>query len=156
MLIEKSVNLPASQQKVWQEIENIEGLIWCMPGVEKVEALGNNHWNIILKQKVGFISVTFNCKMKITSSQPQYHLDTVIDADAMAGLGKAVQNQSLDLVPLSENETLAKYKANVALSGKIGAFGQRVLGGKVEELSTAFIKAFTTKLTIPCNETHKL
>jgi uncharacterized protein len=149
MIIEKSVSLPASQKRVWQEIENIEGLIWCMPGVEKVEALGNNQWLILLKQKVGFISVTFNCKMKITKSQPEDHLETTIDANAMAGLGKAVQNQTLDLVPVSDFETMAKYKADVVLSGKIGAFGQRVLGGKVEELSTAFIKAFSTKLATP-------
>jgi len=147
MIIEKSISLPASVEKVWEKIEDLEGIIKCMPGVEDVKDLGNNKWHIVIKQKIGFISATFDASMKLVNWQPPTHLETETDATAKMGLGKAFQNQSLDLVAVSENETLAKYRAEVALSGKIGTFGQRMLSGKVDQLSNDFAKAFIDKLT---------
>lgn len=146
MITEKSINLPASIKQVWSEIEDIEGIIRCMPGVEAVKAMSDRKWHIVIKGKVGFVSVTFDADMKITSWKPPSHLETTVDATARMGLGKAFQTQSLDLVQLSANETLAKYKADVALHGKIGSFGQRIIGGKVEELASGFIEAFIAKL----------
>lgn len=147
MIIEKSVTLPASREEVWKEIEDMGNLILCMPGVQNVEDRGDDKWGIVITQKIGFISITFDAEMKVTNMQPPNHLETATDATARRGLGKAFQNQSLDLEAISDKETLARYKADVALVGKIGTFGQRVLGGKVGELATKFIDAFTTKLT---------
>ena len=147
MIIEKSISLPAPVEKVWEKIEDLEGVIRCMPGVQDVKALGDNKWRIEMKQKVGFISVTFDADMKVTKWEPPTHLETKTDATARMGLGKVFQNQSLDLVATSENETTAKYKAEVALSGKIGTFGQRILSGKVDQLSNDFAKAFIDKLS---------
>ena len=118
-----------------------------MPGVEKVESLGDNKWRIVIKQKVGFISATFDADMKVISWQPPTHLEAHIDATARMGLGKAIQSQTLDLVAVSENETMAKYKADITLSGKIGTFGQKILGGKTDQLASQFAQAFITKLT---------
>jgi len=147
MIIEKSFNLPASVEKVWEKIEDLESIIRCMPGVEDVKDLGDNKWHIVMKQKIGFISSTFDASMKVVNWQPPKHLETDTDATAKMGLGKVFQSQSLDLVAVSENETMAKYKAEVALSGKIGTFGQRILSGKVDQLANDFAKAFIDKLT---------
>ncbi|MFC1995900.1 CoxG family protein [Chloroflexota bacterium] len=147
MIIEKSISLPAKIEKVWQKIEDLEGIIKCMPGVGDVEDLGGNKWHIVIKQKVGFISATFDAKMEVTNWLPPTHLETATDATAKMGLGKVFQNQSLDLVAVSANETLAKYRAEVILSGKIGTFGQRILGSKVDQLSNDFAKSFIDKLT---------
>ena len=147
MIIEKDISLPAPIEKVWGKIEDLEGIIRCMPGVEDVKDLGDNKWHIVMKQKIGFISATFDANMKLVNWQPPTHLETETDATAKMGLGKAFQNQSLDLVAISENETLAKYRAEVSLSGKIGSFGQRILSGKVDQLSNDFAKAFIEKLT---------
>ncbi len=147
MIIEKSISLPAPVEKVWEKIEDLEGVIRCMPGVQDVKTLGDNKWRIKMNQKVGFISVTFDADMEVTKWEPPTHLETKTDATARMGLGKVFQNQSLDLVAASENETIAKYKAEVALSGKIGTFGQRILSGKVDQLSNGFAKAFIDKLS---------
>ena len=146
MIIEKSINLPASLDKVWSEIENMEDIIRCMPGVEEVKAIGDKRWNIVMKGKVGFVSVMFDAVMQVKEWQPKTHLETTVDATARMGLGKAFQKQSLDLERVSDKETLAKYKADVTLGGKMGSFGQRIIGGKVDELATGFINAFTEKL----------
>jgi carbon monoxide dehydrogenase subunit G len=146
MIIEKSISLPASLKKVWEKIGDLDSIIMCMPGVEDVKNLGDNKWHIVMKQKIGFISATFDAKMKLVNWQPPTHLETETDATAKMGLGKVFQNQRLDLVAISENETLAKYRAEVTLSGKIGTFGQRILSSKVEQLSNDFAKAFIDKL----------
>ena len=147
MIIEKNLNLPASTQDVWRKIENMEAVIRCMPGVEEVNASGDNKWHIVIKQKVGFISATFDAEMKVISWQPPSHLEAAVDATGRKGLGKALMTMNIDLIAASEKETLAKYRSDVTLSGNIATFGQKVLGGKTEQMANGFAEAFTKSLT---------
>lgn len=147
MLIEKNISLPASVKEVWSKIEDMEGIIKCMPGIEKVEAAGENKWHAVMKQKIGFISATFDADIGITSWKPPTHLELAADATARRGLGKVFQTLTLDLIPASERETTAKYRAEISLSGTMGTFGQKVLGGKADQIASQFSQAFIARLT---------
>ena len=145
MIIEKSVIFQEPVQKVWDEIMDIEGIIRCMPGVKGVEVVGDNRFCVEMEQKVGFIRVQFSLKLKVTNLEPPTHLETAADGTAYKGLGKAFQKQSLDLIAISESETKLVYKGDLTLSGKIGTFGQRVLGGKINTVSEEFLRNFVAK-----------
>ena len=145
MLIEKTVTFKEPAQKIWDKIMAMEEVIYCMPGVKSVEAAGENQYRVLMEQKVGFIPVKFSLDLKVTSMQPPAHLETAADGTAMGGAGKAFQKQSLDLIPVSDNETKLVYKGDMTLSGKIGTFGQRVLGGKINSVSDEFLKNFVAK-----------
>ncbi len=146
MKIEKTVNLPASQEVVWRAMEDMEDVILCMPGVSDIQKLSDDVWNFVMKQKIGIVSVVFDVEMKLTEFTKPTLLKTQTEAKARMGLGMAFQNQVLGLEPVSADCTLARYEADVALSGKMGLFGQRVLGGKVEEIANKFLGAFVARL----------
>ncbi len=145
MIIEKTVTFKEPVQKIWDKIMDMEVVIYCMPGVKSVEAAGENKFRVVVEQKVGFISVKFNLELKVTNVQPPTHLETAADGTAAGGLGKAFQKQTLDLISISENETELKYKGDLTISGRIGTFGQRVLGGKINSVSEEFLKNFVAK-----------
>jgi carbon monoxide dehydrogenase subunit G len=145
MIIEKTVTFEEPVQKIWDKIMDMEAVIYCMPGVKSVEAAGENKFHVVVEQKVGFISMKFNLELKVTNVQPPTHLETAADGTAMGGLGKAFQKQSLDLISISENETELKYKGDLTVSGRIGTFGQRVLGGKINSVSEEFLRNFVAK-----------
>lgn len=147
MLVERNVKLPISRQEIWERIENMEMIIGCMPGVEGIKKLEDNKWHITMKQKVGFIVATFDAVMQITLWDPPNRMETHVDASARMGLGKAIQEQSVDFEQVSDNETMVKYRANIVMSGKMGSFGQRIISGKVDQLSTAFIENFLEKFS---------
>lgn len=145
MIIEKTVTFKEPIQKIWDKVMDLEGVIYCMPGVKSVEVAGENKYRVVMEQKVGFIPVKFNLDLKVTSLQPPTHLETTADGTALGGMGKAFQKQSLDLIAVAENETKLMYKGDLNVSGRIGTFGQRVLGGKINSVSEEFLRNFTAK-----------
>jgi len=145
MIIEKTVTFKEPVQKIWDKVMDMEGVIYCMPGVKSVEMVGENKYRVVMEQKVGFIPVKFSLELKVTNLQPPTHLETVADGTAYGGLGKAFQKQSLDLIAVSENEAKLIYKGDLTLSGRIGTFGQRVIGGKINSVADEFLKNFVDK-----------
>ena len=145
MIIEKTVIFDEPIQKIWEKIMDMEGVIRCMPGVKSVEAGDANHYRVVMEQKVGFIPVKFNLDLKVTNLQAPTHIETAADGTAVGGMGKAFQKQSLDLLQLSDSKTELRYKGDLNVSGRIGTFGQRVLGGKINSVSEEFLKNFITK-----------
>ena len=145
MIIEKTVTFKEPVQKIWDKIMDMESVIYCMPGIKQVEMVDENRYRVVMEQKVGFIAVKFNLDLKVTNLQPPTHLETVADGTAYGGLGKAFQKQSLDLIAISEHEAKLIYKGDLTLSGRIGTFGQRVLGGKINSVADDFLKNFVAK-----------
>ena len=145
MIVEKSVSFNEPVQKVWDKITDMEGTINCMPGVKSIEVLGENRFRIEMEQKVGFITVKFKVELRVTDLKPPTHLETAVDGTAHGGLGKAFQKQSLDLIAVSEDETKLVYKGDLTLSGRIGTFGNRVLGGKINSVADEFLKIFADR-----------
>ena len=146
MIIEKTVTFKEPAQKIWDKITgDMPAVIYCMPGVQSVEALGDNKYRVDMEQKVGFIPVKFKLELKVINLVPPAHLETTADGTAQGGLGKAFQKQSLDLVPVSESITRLVYKGDLTVSGRIGTFGQRVLGSKTESVAVEFLKNFVAK-----------
>ena len=145
MIIEKSVTFEESVQNIWDEIIDLESIIHCMPGVQSVKVVGDNRFRVEVAQKVGFISARFTVELRVTNLEPPTHLETAADGTALGGLGKAFQKQTLDLIAISERETKLVYKGDLTLSGKIGTFGYRMLGGKINSVADEFLKNFTAK-----------
>lgn len=146
MKIERSVAIPVSIQKVWDKIMDMESTIRCMPGVKSVKVLDEKSFHIRLDQKVSFIPISFEAVLKVTNLQPPTHLEISADGTALGGLGKGFQTTIIDLIPISENEVKVIYKGDIRLSGRIGTFGQRVLGGKVDKMAEEFIMNFLNRL----------
>ncbi len=145
MLIEKSVTFQEPVQNVWDKLMDMEGIISCMPGVKSAESLAEDRFRVEMEQKVGFISVKFKVELKVTNLEPPTHLETAADGTALGGLGKVFQKQSLDLIAISERETKLVYKGDLTLSGRIGTFGHRALGGKIDSVADEFLKNFIAK-----------
>ena len=145
MIIEKSVTFEESVQNIWDKIIDLESIIHCMPGVQNVKVVGDNHFRVEVAQKVGFISAKFTVELKVTNLEPPTHMETAADGTALGGLGMAFQKQTLDLIAISERETKLVYKGDITLSGKIGTFGHRRLGGKINSIADEFLKNFAAK-----------
>ena len=145
MIIEKSVTFAETVQNIWDKIIDMENTIHCMPGVKDIETVGENRFRVVVEQKVGFISAKFTVELRVTNLEPPTHLETAADGTALGGLGKAFQKQTLDLIAISERETKLVYKGDITLSGRIGTFGNRMLGGKINSVADEFLKNFVAK-----------
>ena len=146
MLIDRNLTIRQPIQVVWDTIvADFPNTVSLIPGVEKVEMISDNTYHIVVKGKVAFISATFDLKTTITNLQPPTHMETVTEGKAIGGLGRVGQRQSMDLRPISENETEAVYKAEVSLAGRLATLGNKVFRAKVDQMADIFINAFLEK-----------
>jgi carbon monoxide dehydrogenase subunit G len=146
MIIEKTAIIRAPIQEVWDRIVDTASIIWCMPGVKSVKSLSEKNYFIKIDQKVSFIRVSFEATLKVTDVQLHKHIEIIADATALMGLGKGFQTTKVDLLPVSEGEVKVIYKGDLNLSGRIGTFGQRVIGAKADKMADEFFRNFLHRL----------
>jgi carbon monoxide dehydrogenase subunit G len=80
-----------------------------------------------VSQKVGPFSVSFETQTSLTEVNPPHHLVAHGKGkDKMMGSSFELTNQ-IDLVQISEKETLVKYKADVKISGRLASVGQSII-----------------------------
>ena len=73
MNLTHKITVPATRGEVWSFLMDIPRVGKCIPGVEKIEPVGDNRYQGTAKQRVGPIAVTLEGTM------------TVVEADEQAG-----------------------------------------------------------------------
>lgn len=127
MIIEGEFRLDASVQNAWDFLMNIKELASCIPSCQKVEVFDDKSFAITISQKVGPISAIFETQTRFTEINPPNRLVAI-------GKGRDIRmgsyfefTNNMDLIPISEKETLIKYKTDVKISGRIASVGQGLI-----------------------------
>lgn len=141
MNLSHTITVPASRARVWDFLMDIPRVSKCIPGVEKVEPLGDNKYRGSIKQSVGPIRVTLDGTLN------------VVEADEAAGRaalqgegadkrinGAARAKITMSLRELSPAETELTVDTDVNILGKLGEFGGAVIKKKADQTMDQFAK----------------
>jgi carbon monoxide dehydrogenase subunit G len=134
MLIEGKFTLDAPIQEVWDLLFEIDTLAACIPGAEKIEAVGDNVYDAVVKQKVGPISVKFQFTTTLTEIDPPHHVTAEGRGADIGKAGTFTQKTTVDLTELSETSVEVSYSSNVSLVGRLATFGERIMRAKAKQL----------------------
>jgi carbon monoxide dehydrogenase subunit G len=150
MIIDGEFHVGTPIQKAWDFLTDIQKVASCVPSFEKVEILNEKSFAITVSQKVGPIAVTF---------ETQTHFTEVISPNRLVASGKGKDTKmgssfelitEMDLLPVSEKETLVRYKADVKINGRLASVGKSLIKivakreiGKVVELIQKKIGGFS-------------
>lgn len=134
MLIEGRFTLEAPIEEVWDLLFEIDTLAACIPGAEKIEAVGDNTYDAVVKQKVGPISVRFKFTTTLTEIDPPHHVTAVGRGADIGKAGTFTQKTTLDLTELSEDSVEISYSSNVSLVGRLATFGERIMRAKAKQM----------------------
>ncbi len=127
MVIDGEFHVNASIQKTWDFLTDIHKVASCVPSFEKVEAFDDKNFTITVSQKVGPISATFETQTKFTEVTPPSRLVAFGKGkDTKMGSSFELTNQ-MDLIQVSEKETLVRYKADVKINGRLASVGQSLI-----------------------------
>jgi len=127
MIIEGEFQLNAPIQRTWDFLTNFKEVASCIPSCQKVEVFDDKNFAITINQKVGPISVTFETQTRFTEVSPPNRVVALGRGKDMAmGSSFELTNQ-MDLVQISEEETLVRYKADVKISGRLASVGQSLI-----------------------------
>jgi carbon monoxide dehydrogenase subunit G len=141
------INVPAPREKVWAFVMDIPRVGRCIPGVEKVESLGDNKYRGTVKQRVGPIGVTLEGTMTVVEADEQAGRAALTAEGADKRIGGAVRaKMTMSVKELSPTETELVVDSDVNVLGRLGEFGGAVIKKKADQSMEQFAKNIQTQI----------
>jgi uncharacterized protein len=138
------VDLAASQQVVWEKLNDPEVLKACIPGCESLEKTADNELQAVAKIKIGPVSATFRGKVELTDLNPPHGY--TISGEGQGGIaGFAKGAAKVDLAPI-EGGTRMSYAVEAQVGGKIAQLGARLIDGVAKRMADQFFERFAEKI----------
>jgi uncharacterized protein len=141
MTMSGAVDLRATRERVWNELNNPERLKGCIPGCEELETLGDHKYRAKAKMKVGPVSARFSGRITISDQDPPYGYR--ISGEGEGGIAGFAKGHAV--VRLDENGGITRliYDVEAQIGGKLAQLGQRLLNGAAKKLADDFFVKFS-------------
>jgi carbon monoxide dehydrogenase subunit G len=148
MKFEHSVSVQAPKQKVFDLLMDVPRVAKCVPGVESVEALGDDKYRGTLKVSVGPIKLALQGDISITDSDAASG-KAAMRADAadkrVGGAVKAVMD--MQVAEASADTSNLTIVTDAQVMGRIGEFGQPIIRKKADQIMQEFAKNLSKEVS---------
>lgn len=143
MKVSGTYSFPEKRERVWNFLNDPQRLSRCIPGVEKLEVMGENHF--AGEVNVGLASVKGHYKgtVKLEDVRPPEHYRMVIDGKGKQGFIKGTG--TLDLEDQGAS-TLLRYAGDAQIGGPLAGVGQRMMEGAAKTMTAQFFTAMEAEL----------
>jgi carbon monoxide dehydrogenase subunit G len=145
MTMTGEVDLPASQQVVWQKLNDPDVLKACIPGCQSLEKTSDTSFQAVAKIKVGPVSASFKGKVDLLDlDAPNGYRIQGEGEGGIAGFAKG--GATVHLAP-SEAGTKLTYNVEAQVGGKIAQLGSRLIDGVARKMADQFFASFATAVS---------
>ena len=140
MKLSGSYEIDAPPEQVWNALTNPESLKGCIPGCQRLEAVGEDAYEAALTIALGPIRGNFDAKVSMREQMPHESYRLVVESRGSAGFvnGDAVVN----LIPNGEGTTV-QVDGDAQAGGLLARVGQRMM----ESVSRSMMDRFFTCLS---------
>jgi hypothetical protein len=132
--------VPATQQVVWEALNDPEVLRRSIPGCESVERTGDNELAAAVTAKVGPVKARFNGKIILNDIDPPSGYRLAGEGDGGAA-GFAKGGATVTLEP-DGDATLLKYEVEATIGGKLAQIGSRLVDAAARKMADDFFSRF--------------
>jgi len=147
MEINGEFDIPASRQRVWEALNDLDVLAQCIPGCESIERESDTEMLAKMKAKIGPVKARFESRIRLSNLNPPRR-DTISGEGkgGPAGFGKG----SAD-VTLAETDSITtlRYIATLQVGGKLAQIGSRLVGGAARKIANDFFSKFAEVVANP-------
>ena len=137
--------IPASQQTVWDALNDPQMLKACVPGCEAIEPTGENAYQVLMVARVGPVSAKFKGKLTLSDIRaPESYSLAFEGQGGAAGFAKGGAK-----VRLSEksSQTLLAYDVKASVGGKLAQIGSRLVDAAAKKIADDFFRNFKEKVS---------
>ena len=146
MIIDGELRIDASLQYTWDVLMNIKEIASCIPGCKKIEIFDEKNFAMTISKKVGPITGTFETHTSFIELNPPNRLVAIGKGkDSRMGTSFKLTN-NMDLIRISDKETLVKYKTDVKISGRLASVGQSMIKILVKRELAKVVKLIQNKM----------
>ena len=146
MVVTGQIRVQAPLQRVWEMLLEPETLQACLPGIEKIERLDEEHYAIVFMQKVGPLPLRFKIKATLTKVEAPTHLELEGHREAKGKVGQAAHKVHIDLRETAGNAVEISYTVDANIAGTPLAFGDGIVQAKAKKVEADFAKALQQRL----------
>ena len=139
MKLSGSYEFDTGPEKVWQILTDPEALKSCIPGCEKMDALGNNEYAATVTISMGPIRSKFDAKVTMVDLQPFESYKLIVEGNGPAGF---VRGESQIKLTGSGSKTTVDVDSDSSSGGLLARVGQRM----VETFARSMMDRFFTCL----------
>lgn len=135
MKVEGSYTFNAPVERVWDTLMDPAVLASCIPGCEKLEPVGADEYEAVLKVGIAAIKGTYKGKVRLTDKQPPTRYTMAVEGSGGPGFVKGTG--AVELVPEGET-TRVNVQGDAQVGGPVAGVGQRLIGGAARMLLGQF------------------
>ena len=139
MKLSGSYEFDTAPEKVWQILTDPEALKSCIPGCEKMDALGNNEYAATVTISMGPIRSKFDAKVTMVDLQPFESYKLIVEGNGPSGF---VRGESQIKLTGCGSKTTVDVDTDSSSGGLLARVGQRM----VETFARSMMDRFFTCL----------
>jgi carbon monoxide dehydrogenase subunit G len=136
--INGTATLNAPRDRVWAALNDPSVLVRTIPGCEKLETAGEDHYTMTVTAGVASIKGTYLGDVALTDPEPPTAFTLKAAGAGAPGTVNADVRVTLD--DAGDGRTLLSYAADAVVGGAVGGVGQRVLAGVAKKTAGEFFR----------------
>jgi len=133
--------IPASRQRVWEGLNDVEILKAAIPGCESLEVSGENAFKAKVTSRIGPVKARFNFNISLADLDPPNGY--TIKAEGQGGAAGFANGSAAVTLKDEGEETLLAYHAVAHVGGKLAQLGARLIDGTAKKLADEFFTSFS-------------
>jgi carbon monoxide dehydrogenase subunit G len=146
MKISGSYTVPVPREKAYTLLQDPDILAKCMPGIQSLTKIGEDHYEMKMKMMIAALSGSFDGKVRLTDQNPPERFRLLVEGSGRIGFLKG--DGLLKLSSNGDSTTKVDYEGDVHVGGTMAAVGQRLL----DTTSRMMIRKFFEKLVVALAE----
>ena len=138
-------HIPASQQTVWEALNDAETLKACLPGCEMLDKISDTEMTAKITTKIGPVKATFTGTVTLSDLDPPNGY--TLSGEGQGGAaGFASGSASVSLTE-QDGGTLLSYEVEARVGGKLAQIGSRLIDSVSKKLAGQFFGALVERLS---------
>ena len=135
MKLSGSYEFNATPEKVWQTLTDPQSLSACIPGCEKMEALGNDEYSATVTVSMGPIRSKFDATVKMVDMKPYESYSLIIEGEGPSGF---VRGESQVRLTADNGKTTVNVDTESSSGGLLARVGQRMMESFARSMMNRF------------------
>ena len=139
--------LPASQQAVWEKLNDPAVLKACIPGCQELNKTGDNGFQAVATIKIGPVKATFKGAVTLSDIDPPNGYK--ISGQGEGGVAGFAKGGAVVKLEPKDGGTLLTYNVEAQIGGKLAQLGQRLVNGAAKKVADDFFQNFVKAVEAP-------
>lgn len=149
MKFEKTAEVAAPAERVWQMLLDPQLMGGCVPGVESIEVISDVEYLVNVQVRVAFISARFKVRTTIVEANPPRFLRSEGVGEDSSLTSSLKMSSELFLTEREDGFTSLRMLLDVDLFGRLGTFGLNIIKTKADRMWDDFSRNIALKTQTP-------